>query len=182
MAQPLGNSKPLNDYAPSWDVFLLKGYMQYDNDASTFYKKTINTSDIVYEIKYDNNKEIIINSDYLLIDLKEVNLEDEFKNFEIEIVTFDELSGGKKSGLERKLMFNKKKTNIINDMIYEESELPTSFHEKIINEECVSYYLDVLVDDEIDQEYIIPKEKEKIVKESLYSYPTNYVGPIDPKC
>ncbi len=179
---PLGSCKLINDYCPAWDLRLLNGHIEYNEPNSNFYKKIFEFDDIIYTIsidKKDNN--LKIHSDFILIDLQELNLDDDMKNFEIEVVTYDELNGGKLGELERKLRFLPRKSNIINNIIYDESELPTKFFEIKLDESYVGYYLDVLVDDEIDKEYIVPKDIEpRLAEEGLYS--SRYIGPVDPKC
>lgn len=182
---PLGKSDTVNDYAPAWDLTVLKGEIAYDQDNSNYYKKIFNIKNINYTISLDksdrNNFIPIIKDDYLLIDLKELNLSDDMDNFEIELFTYDELSGGKEAGLERKLYFTNKKTNIIDNILFEEDELPSKFFDIELTDSDASYYLDVLVDDEIDSGFINPIEKSvaEIVKST---YSSDYTGPVGPEC
>jgi len=157
----LGTSDIFNDKAPAWDLKLLNGKISYLSGLSTNYKKIFNVNDITYYISPINNnpEDIKIEEDYVLIDLKELNLQDELHNFEIEVVTYDELSGGKVTGLEKKLKFSQFKTNIIDGLLFEDNELPYNYFNVDINEEDVPYYLDILVDDEIDTDFIISTEK-----------------------
>ncbi len=181
LSRPLGKSKNLSNYSPSWDISLLNGILEYDNESSTYYKKIFTFRNIEYILTMDENNDPIVKDDYILIDLKEFNVDNNLENFEIEIITYDELSGGKEVGLERKLKFNKNKTNIINDILHEEDELPIDFFDVNIDDGDVSYYLDVLTDDEISDDFIITKDKEKQqIIDNLYS--SNYAGPVDPKC
>jgi hypothetical protein len=179
---PLGKSNPLNDYSPSWDLKVLNGSINYNQDDSTFYKKIFDLADIQYTVKLSKNAESpTIESEYFLLDLQELNLDDDIQNFEIELVTFDDISGGKQAGLERKLYFNSNKTNIIDDLLYEENELPSKFFDIKVSSEDVAYYFDALVDDEIDSDFI--SSKEKTLQEKVKgTYSSNYAGPVDPKC
>ena len=119
-------------------------------------------------------------SDYLLLDLQELNLSDDMSNFEIELVTFDELSGGKSGSLERVLYFTQAKNNIIDDIIYEEGELPSRFFEPTLDKSDTSYYLDVLVDDEIDTEFITSTEK--TIQEKIDGTYTRISAPVKQPC
>ncbi len=179
---PLGSCKLINNYCPAWDLRFLNGKINYNEELSNFYKKIFDIDNIIYTISIDKtNNDIKSEGDYILIDLKELNLDDDMKNFEIEVITFDELNGGKGHELERRLYFTPRKSNIIDGMIYDEEELPTKFFEIKIDENYVGYYLDVLVDDEIDKEYIVPVDIEpQLSAEGLYS--SRYIGPVDPKC
>ncbi len=166
---PLGTSKTTSDFAPSWDLQFLNGKIS-SVENSSYYKKVFITEDIVYNIYLDERDPVhpVIKDDYLLIDLKELNMQEDIDNFEIEIITYDELSGGKEAGLGRKLYFSQAKNNVIDNILFEENELPSRFFDVKLSEEDVSYYLDVLVDEEIDADFIVAKEtelKEK-VKES----------------
>lgn len=175
---PLGTSDIFNDYIPAWELNVLKGKISHDQESSNFYKKIFNQS-IEYKVSLDkHSKEPLIEEDYILIDLKEINVSDDMKNFEIELVTFDEING---NNLERKLYFSHKKTNIIDGIIYEEGELPSKYFDVKIDINDSEYYLDVLVDDEIDSDLILTKEKE--LKEIIKgTYTSDYAGPVDPKC
>ena len=144
LTSPLGSSDVMNDYAPSWNLKLLKGAMQY-NQSSSYYKKYFDFTDITYNVSvekedspYVQNLEalnfpfkddmvLLVEEDYILLELEEKNVKGGTKNFEFELITFDQMFGGKEAGLERKLKFLEKQNNIIDDVIYDESELPTKF-------------------------------------------------------
>ena len=96
------------------------------------------------------------------------------KNFEFELITFDQMFGGKEAGLERKLKFLEKQNNIIDDVIYDESELPTKFTNVDISPEDVAFYFDLLVDNEIDVNIIKPVEK-TIESQVKGTYTSNFV-------
>lgn len=175
---PLGTSDTINDYGPAWDLQTLKGKLVHDQNNSNYYKKIFN-QEIQYKISLDeNSKEPNIEDDYLLIDLKELNISDDIKNFEIELVTFDDITG---DSYEKRLFFTQTKTNIIDNIIYEEDELPSKYFDINLDENDAEYYLEILVDDEIDSDLIITKEKElqEVIKGT---YTSDYAGPVDPKC
>ena len=182
---PLGSSDVLNDYAPAWDLKVLNGQIKYIFKDSSYHKKIFDVENLSYIVSLDKsdkeNYKPIVKEDYLLIDLKELNLTDDMDNFELELVTFDDYSGGIEHGLERKLYFTNKKTNIIDDILYEENELPSKFFDIVLDENDASYYLDVLVDEEIDSSFINPVEKS--VDEAVKAtYSSTYSGPVGPEC
>lgn len=189
LENPLGTSDIFNDYAPSWNLIALNNKIERISSNSNYYKNTFQTT-CSYEISLqDNNlanntsfssfeigdKTLQIIDDYLLIDLKEENVSDDYKNFEIEVITYDELNGGVQGGLERRLQFIEKETNIIDGYIYEESELPDKFSNFQISTNDVDFFLDVLVDDEIDRDIITIKGK--TIEEMLKgTYTTTFEG------
>lgn len=195
---PLGTSDIFNDYAPAWDLSLLNGTMQYSSSVSSFYKKIFNFNDIQAFKSLDtkseslNNRNVIsfeledgsyinIQNDYILIEINEQNVSGDTKNFDIELITFDDIFGGKEAGLERKLNFITRKNNIIDGLIYDETELPFIALEQNITADDVAYYFDLLVDDEIDATLI--KAKETTVQEQFKgTYDSNFTGPAKEDC
>ena len=178
----LGSSGVTNDYAPCWDLNVLNGKILSLSNNSTYYKKIFNIENVQYDISLDEKLDVSVEEDYLLIDLKELNLEDETHNFEIEVITFDKISGGVSSKLEKKLKFHQNKTNILDGIIYEDSDLPYNFFNVDIDKDDVAYYLDILVDDEIDTDFIITREK-KTQERTKYLYTsTNIPDVCEPCC
>jgi len=189
LENPLGSSDIFNDYAPSWNLIALNNKIERVSSNSSYYKNVFQTT-CSYEISLIDNdlsnnssfssfeiddKTLRIVDDYLLIDLKEENVSDDYKNFEIEVITYDELNGGVQGGLERRLQFVEKETNIIDGYIYEESELPDKFSNFKISTNDVEFFLDVLVDDEIDRDIITIKGK--TIEEMLKgTYTTTFEG------
>lgn len=180
LSNKLGTSDTINDYAPAWSLNVINGIFSYDRDASVYDNKIFDVQDIVYKISY-NDDQTKVDGQYFLIDIQELNLSDDIHNFEIEVFTYDELSGGKQAGLSRQLHFYDSRTNVIDDILYEESELPSKFFDIIPTKEDVSYYMDVLVDDEIDTEFIIGKEK-TIAEKIAGTYTTSVPPIVDKKC
>ena len=174
---PLGTSNANNDYAPAWDLRLLKGTIQEISASSTYFKKIIALNDVESQaslqttnlINYDNRNNstfeledgrvLVLDNQYLLIELSEENVDDDYKNFDIELFTYDELYGGKEKNLKRKLLFTETQNNIIDGILYDPSELPSTFIQEKITEKDAEFYLDVLVDDEIDTNIISATEK-----------------------
>lgn len=180
--KPLGTSDTINDYAPAWKLNILKGAIEYRTENSSYYKKIFDVATINYYITLDKtnifNVRPKVQEDYVLIDLQELNVADDNDNFEIEVVTFDDISGHK----EKKLFFHNKKTNIIDDIIYEESELPSNFFNYNLTSSDVAYYLDVLVDDEIDTSIILSGEA-TLAESVKATYKAEYqTGPVGPEC
>lgn len=94
----LGSSGVDNDFAPAWSLELIKGEIVHNSISSSYYKNKFTLSNIEYNLSatYENNIMFPeVKTDYILIDLQELNVADDFENFEVEIVTFEELSGGK---------------------------------------------------------------------------------------
>ena len=192
---PLGNSSITNNLAPAWDLNLLKGEIEFLQVSSSYAKNVFSSSNIQYNISLEeknlsdqnissfmiNDQTLIIEDDYLLIDLKELNVDDDYKNFELEVVTFDDLSGGIAAGLERKLTFLIKQSNIIDGIIYSDDELPSRFNDIKITKNDVNYYLDVLVDEEIDKQ-IISKTPKTIQEQLKGTYTSTFEGPAKEDC
>ena len=152
----IGNSSVLSDYAPSWSIKALNGKLQYLNEQSDYYTKKFNIDTLNCHIEfYDQEKNyenIKINSEYVLIDLDELNVGEDISNFNIELLYYDDLQNKK---TYKKLLFVAKKSNIIDEYIYDEDELPTIFNDIDIDENYASYFYDILVDEEIDTDYIV---------------------------
>lgn len=179
----LGNSSTINDYAPAWDLRLVNGKITFLKDFSTYYKNYFTFNNIIYDISLkSDNIGLIVKEDYILIDLKELNIEDQLYNFEIEVITYDELYNGKNRIIEKKLKFHQTKRNVIDGILYEEEELPYNFFNVDIDMNDVSYYLDILVDDEIDNDFIISYEKD-LQQRIVGTYTSTEVpDPCEPCC
>jgi hypothetical protein len=196
--QPLGNSSLFVDYAPAWDLSLLNGTFDMINSAS-FYKKEFTFNNIVYTIEAKNNndtnlrnqnfssynindeKYLEVKDDYILLDISEINVSDDNDNFTIEIITYDELAGKRAGGLERKLNFYQKFNNVIDGIIYDDDELPSKTMEITLSEQDVEYYLDILVDDEIDANILNPIEA--TIKRTIEgTYTSTFTGPTKVIC
>lgn len=178
----LGTSDTMSEYAPAWTIDILKGKINYNQISSSYYRKRFDTKDIVYYIELpDKDKMPIITSDYLLLEIAELNVDDDYNNFEIELFTYDELTGGVSSNFMRKLHFFPKQTNVIDDIIYDPSELSSNYYDINITRNDARFYVDILVDEEIDQDFIDLKEK-TISEKAKSTYQPDYTGPIDPKC
>lgn len=186
LSNPLGSSKTTSDYAPAWSLKVINGKIEIVESQSSYYKKIFNIENITYKLSMVEDtyisKKAILESDYFLIDLDELNVDEDMENFEIELIAYDEVYGGKTVGLERKLLFEQKNNNIIDDIIYEENELPSKFYESNFNAADATYYYDVLVDDEIDTEFItVSKKGANEIVPGVYK--STYIGPVkDPKC
>lgn len=193
---PLGTSRNDSDYAPSWDLKILKGSINYVQASSSYYKNVFTSSAISYglEVKeptsiksnnsvyelFDGNN-LYVSDDYLLIELDENNMKDEHENFEIELITYDSLTTGVNGKLERKLSFLTKQTNIFDDIIYSEDELPNRFANTNLNRDDAQFYFDVLVDEEIDKAIIVNTVKD-LQGEIKGTYTTTFEGSSKEDC
>lgn len=155
----LGKSSPLVDSAPSWSIVTLNGQTYYKPEESNYYKKKFSFEPLECIIMNDKDGNTSLQSSYILLDLKELNIEEDVKNFEIELIYFDNLLSGSKRQIQKKLYFNDTKNNILDDIIYDEEELPSGYYDAEINDELCSYYFDILVDEEIDTDYIVSAGK-----------------------
>jgi hypothetical protein len=196
---PLGKSSLSSDYAPSWNLNILNGNIKIFVTSSNLHEKEFDLGDIKYvlslektnvsniqnfnfsTLELEDGRIIKIDDDYILIDLKEENVEDEYENFTIEIETYDELAGGIEGGLEKKLKFLPKQSNIIDGIIYNENELPNRFADIKLTKEDVEFYLDVLVDQEIDQN-IINKTAKPVQEQVRATYTTTFEGVTKENC
>lgn len=199
LVAPLGKSDIFNDYAPAWNLSVLNGQITFVQNSSSYYQNVFDTKNITYvkslekmnvsnvpnfnlsTFELEDGRVIDIKDDYILIDLQELNVEDEFENFEIEVSTFDELAGGKMVGLERKLFFQPKQSNILDGIIYSDDELPTKFKDPKLGKNDVEFYLDVLVDNEIDKE-IITKAAKTVEEQVKATYTTTFEGAAKEDC
>jgi hypothetical protein len=201
LKNPLGSSKTTSDYAPAWDLQILRGNIERTAQSSSYYENEfiINSSSLEYKIsletkdvtnlpnynfsnfELEDGRIITVLDEYVLIDLKELNMEDDYENFEIEIVTYDALAGGKDGGLERRLYFQPKQTNIFDGLIYSEDELPSKFTALNIDKNDVSYYLDILVDNEIDRN-IITQAAQTVKEQVKPTYTTTFEGSAKEDC
>jgi hypothetical protein len=193
---PLGKSSVDSDYAPAWELSFLNGTANRNESSSSYYENMFDCNNIIFYKSLETNassvgnnissyeledgKAIKIDDDYILIELSELNVGDDYENFKIELITYDDIAGGKNGGLERNLMFSPKQTNIIDGIIYDENELPSRFINQELTKNDAEFYLDVLVDEEIDQAIIT---KAKTIQEQVKAtYTTTFEGPIGPAC
>lgn len=191
---PLGKSSVSTDYAPTWNIKVLRGSQELLVASSSYYKKEFSLAPTTYfielqennilsmqggvasEFELDNGSIVKIADDYILLEISELNNDDESANFEIEL--YEEEYGGK---ILNKLNFIEKPTNIINGILYDEDELPSRFRNINIKLSDASYFFDVLVDDEIDRQLIEPAAK-TIEEEIKGTYRSTFSGPVKDDC
>lgn len=197
---PLGRSSVANDYAPSWNMNILNGKINiYDQTSSNYHTNIFSMNDIVYTVslektnvstianynlstfELEDGQIIKLDDDYILIELTEENVEDEYQNFTLELFTYDDLAGGISGGLERRLLFSPKQSNIIDGIIYDENELPNKFADIKLTKNDAEFYLDVLVDNEIDQA-IITKAAKPVQEQVKATYSTTFEGAVKEDC
>jgi len=146
LGEPIGNSYAFNEYAPSWSLKTFKKKINFLPNVSTYYKNIFDVETLNYVLKNKNMSTtdyIIEGKEYILIDLEEFNVSDVTQKFDIEIYMVD----GK---IRKQLTFDSKKNNIINDIIFDEDELPSEYFNVTLDKNDVSYYFDVQADEEID--------------------------------
>jgi len=146
LGEPIGNSYPFSDFAPSWDLKTFKKKIIFLSNFSTYYKNVFNVETLNYVLKKKNeySKDYMFeDKEYILIDLQELNVSDINQKYDIEIYMVE-------GEVKKKLLFDSKKNNIIDDIIYDENELPSNYFENTPNKNDVAYYLDVQADEEID--------------------------------
>lgn len=189
LKNPLGSSTTVNDYAPSWSIQVLNGGIVHDKNNSTYHTKIFDIEDIQYVLSTKKTSytslEPFLEGDYFLLDIDEINVDEDIENFEIELIAYDEISGGKLLDSGRKLYFDQKNNNIIDDILYEENELPNKFFEDELTIGDAAYYFDVLVDDEIDTDFIAAGKKLRAKPQADTGdvYRSTYTGPAkDPEC
>ena len=176
----LGNSSVNSDYKPAWDVRILKGEI---NSFSSSYNKTnlntveipqINLKDVMYSLVvktaneekssldfiFPDNTAITVERGFLLIDLKEKNVDDELENFEFEI--FEVQSTGSKEFLN-KIEFPVQPKIINNNILLDEPEvIITDAERDRINLVLADNYFSILVDQEIDLESLLGEKAKQV--------------------
>jgi hypothetical protein len=206
---PLGNSSLTSQFAPTWNINLLSGKQSYIQANSSYFQKYFELSDINYEAKLiesdnlffesenisvfelDNGMSVDIKEDYILLDIEELNSDDDFKNFEIELFIQNGNTGTYKVKTKNnidpdgyfmdQLSFYEKPSNIIDGILYEDSELPSKYRKIDLKSTDAEYYLDILVDEEIDKELILNQAK-PIPESVAGTYSTNITGPAKDDC
>jgi hypothetical protein len=132
-----------------------------------------------------------IKEDYVLLDIEELNSDDDFKNFEIELFIQNGNTGTYKVKTKNnidpdgyfmdQLNFYEKPSNIIDGILYEDSELPSKYRKIDLKSTDAEYYLDILVDEEIDKE-LIANQAKPIPESVAGTYSTNITGPVKDDC
>lgn len=196
---PLGRSSVSTDYAPSWNLKLLNGSIDSYNVSSSHHIKEFDIKEITYTVslektnvstipnynfstfELEDGRIVKVDDDYILVELTEENVEDEYENFTLELFTYDDLSGGVEGGLQRQLMFTAKQSNIIDGIIYDENELPNRFADIKLTKNDAEFYLDLLVDNEIDQA-IITKAAKPVQEQVKATYSTTFEGAVKEDC
>lgn len=194
---PIGKSSTTSDYAPCWNINVLHGAQTYLEAVSSYYEKFFTLDDINYGVKlvegnniffqgenlsnyeFENGKSIEYIEDYILLEINEENVDDEFKNFEVELYMkpySDELNIDPDM-----LMFIEQPNNIIDGILYDDDELPSKYRKLVLNTTDASYYLDVLADDEIDQQ-LIEGAKKKLPELVKGTYTSTFEGVAKDDC
>lgn len=172
----LGNSSLNSDYAPAWSIIAIKGkiltgsfqekYKIEENASPVFYNidiPQINMQDIKFNVKFvsanapkkqgdavfDDNTAWRLESDFLMLDVSELNTDGESDNFDLELF---EVTSESNSEVLKPIYFKKPQQNVVNDVLLDENEIP----KQVLNEnlEYADTYFNLLVDQEIDLEVI----------------------------
>lgn len=183
----LGTSNSLEDYAPSWNVQLLKNEIVSSSKTMSIDNKTLNIPQIEIDIEYEmsisniNNVKQIrgieqsaelpmskiypdgtflkIDEDQILAQILEQNGFGHADRIELEVYKYDQSSAEKLIPLK----FTKKSRDIKDGMFMPKSDLKNTARVDDITPATVEYYFDVRVDKEI------PKEIKEGVIADVYS-------------
>ena len=191
----LGNSSIGNSSAPAWNINFLRGKFTQakipdpaDENEKLTYTPEIELKDVEYEtqVKFFNREDVeeislsaskihsdgsyvSVKNDYLLVDVREENVDVENDNFEIEV--FREAPAGKLT----KLHFAKKPTFIKNDILLDEPE--DADQQIMLDSTYVEYWFNILFDNEITEDVICDNKPDSdttggvFVQESLKCKP-----------
>lgn len=179
--QPLGDSFLGEKKSPSFKLNLLNGQISSSyafqtsnnsNEKPNLKFPLINLKDTIYKRtveKYDSNtsfanassmtkvfedgKLIVVNEDFILLDLVEKNVENKNKNFEIEIymIEKDEKTGEEK---DVQLHFDYKKDNLINGIWNDKIEVEEDLSAREADDLRATNYFTILVDSQIDNKLL----------------------------
>lgn len=180
----LGTSRPTTDYIPSFEVKVLKGNIYETNllPSKTIFNMDENSYKVSVIPPRNNGLRLVngnsstelsdgsiieIEDSYLLFDITEENVENNKDNFEIEILEILD------NNINKRLLFNEKQTNIVNNILLDDYDLSNKAKQEDYEPTDVSYFFEVLVDDEIDR-YII-EDRTKVINAIVDSYKTNII-------
>jgi hypothetical protein len=207
--KPLGKSSMVSQYAPAWNIDIIRGTQNYVEVSSSYSQKYFILGDLKYSaelvdsdniffqtenvslFELDNGKTIDIKEDYILLDISELNSDDDFKNFEVELYIENINTGKYKTKIKNnidpegcymdQLYFYEKPTNIIDGILYEDNELPSKYRKVDIKNTDADYFLEVLVDGEIDKQLIESRTK-PVSQIVAATYSSNFTGPAKDDC
>ncbi len=193
----IGTNDIQSDYAPAWNVKILKGELVTGSSSGETFCRNFDFKPLNYSFDIKNNLSPIlnntfsstrledgtvinINEDYILLEVNEENVEEKLKNFDIEIfeVFKEEIDNVEVETSRKRLWFSSKPETIKNGFMLDEDEVAPMADIKSLSPNYVQYYLDVLVDKEIDRDII-----ERTVRSQLQStYTTNTTEPFKEDC
>ena len=177
----LGNSSLMKDSPPSWSITLLKGEInnfqeKYKNTNQvsqqdlnpTYYNldiPQINLKNIESEIEFlgindvkngteiyfEDGNSVRIKNNYAFLDIAELNADFEGDAFDIELY---EIGGQEADGSDilKPVLFKKPIEFVINNILYNEDEIPQQILDE--NLQYADNYFNLLVDEEIDLETV----------------------------
>ncbi len=132
-----------------------------DTVTETGFTPTSNLNDL--SIRFADNTFIEVEEDYILIDLKEMNVPFEQENFEIELYSIEEDQQGEE--VLKQLYFNKPKEDVVNNILLDSEPNITDF--KADKTEMVETYFNIYADREIDSNILCysltPEERQVLV-------------------
>lgn len=121
--------------------------------------------------KFPDDTFIQTREDYILIDLKEDNVEFLSENFDIEVYMISEDKNkfdNTNNEILIPLFFEKKKQQIINDILVEDNEARNSLTALAsFNSSFIKYFMDILVDQEIPPEILCKNLTDEQKKELI---------------
>ena len=199
---PLGNSKIGNNNYPSWEINFLNGDIKnvsgstnYNNTTSNVNIPQINLQTTYYKvdsvqntrsnfsfnnptsnIELEDGTIIAIQEDFISIEVLENNSYDTKDNFEIEmfLVEGDETADGINL---QKLKFFEKPNNVIDGMIFDESEMPKTEEMPDLDPTYVQHYFDILVDKSITK-----KVEKPVILNTDRVYRSTAIEPFGEDC
>lgn len=132
-----------------------------DTVTETGFIPTSNLNDL--SIRFADKTFIEVEEDYILLDLREMNVPFEQENFEIELYSVEQDENGEE--VLKQFYFNKQKEAVVNNILLDSEQDITDF--KANKEEMVETYFNIYVDREIDSNILCysltPEERQVLV-------------------
>jgi hypothetical protein len=175
LSAPLGNSSLLSEYAPSWNVKFLYNDIEDSVSYVTGSQPTLLIPQISSSIEFETyvgdedifqNEEIQgindrsfadgtyikVKEDMIVLEIEEENVPFEKENFDIEVFLIESYEDKKIPGNTREQLIPLsfvKNPNEVDDSVQTESELSSIF--PVLDSNYVEYFLDISLDNEIDE-------------------------------
>ena len=193
---PLANSRMNSDKMPSWNISMLKGEIQNTSSSVSVTGlpnnlNILNLEDSHYKLiaketdSLEGKFEIEVESDYLLLHIKEDNVDMLKENFDIFLYEIEEVKnedGSVKEIIEKPLHFKNKKEEIVNGILIDPGQEQDDMES--IDSTYASYYFSVDVDKEIDpsilSKHLSKKEKSMLSAVDGYIFEEDITSAINP--